>query len=1095
MRELGPEQLAEAGIPDHVRRSPGFVPMGTSLPGVTDFAAEFFGYTAGEAESIDPQQRIFLEASWEALESAGHPPGKGGLVTGVFASSYAGHYSAAVFTDKARRQGLRAAIEDLTLTIGGQADFMTSRTAYKLGLRGPAVTIQTGCSASLYAVHYATLSLLAGECDIALAGGATVVEPFVGYLHQPGGVLSEDGYCRSYDASSTGTVYSSGVGVVVLRRLEDALADDDNVLAVLRGSAVGNDGGDRLGFVAPSPVGVADVISAALRVSGVPADQFCYVEGHGTGTAVGDTIELLALTDAFHAQTSRGGYCGLGSAMTNIGHTGPAAGITGFIKAVNVVRTGTIPPHPMFSRPRDPDVLGDSPFYVPTELRQCADPDRHVLVNSMGVGGTNVAAVLGAPPVPATRSGPTGSPVRLILSARTRLELDESSRRLAEMLDRREASVADVAHTLKVGRAVFTERRVVTAPADRIAAVLRMPRPPAAHTRRAESCDAVIALTGDAVSEPPRELLSALPAGTPVVRGLPDVQAEGTFVIKVRPTDLSNGNRADQIEDMLAEAWLHGVDVNWAALADNRGRRIPMTTYPFSRKRYWALDRMSTSPDTTLFAPAATASTGNKLETELTALWQELFGADDIGLDDQFGALGGTSLLSVQVALEIQQRYGVLINTHRAGGSKATIRRLARIVADLVEGASSAAEETLADGDGALVDRDLQLPLGEVASEPTSGSDVLLTGATGYLGSFLLRDLIKATTGRIYCVVRADSEAEGLERLKASAEKFALPEPDPERVRVVPGDLRDIGDVCRGYHNGELGVRVGHILHCAAKVVFTEPYQALREDNVLPLVSLLAWARAQGIRDFSFISTLAAAAPPDGSAGMLLETREQPLNPQLGGYGVGKWVAERLLERAEEDGMRVRVFRPGLILASTETGACNDKDLIWFVLASGLAVGAHPEDDQAMPVSPVNVLARAVVDLATSAASSGRAFHLVDEKSLSLRRMFELLAEVGLPTRSMPLPEWQRLVADTALANGNPVMSATALWELEDAFELHEDSVQARGWRSWLRKAGVSPAISGELLRDGLAYLASRRQEIGDLVPHLTGNLEEVAAP
>jgi phthiocerol/phenolphthiocerol synthesis type-I polyketide synthase E len=274
MRELTEAQLADACVPQHVLNAPGFVRMGATLPGVTDWAADFFGYTPKEAETIDPQQRIFLEAAWEALEAAGHPPRDGCPRTGVFAASYAGHYSAAVFTDKARRRGLRAAIDDLDLTVGGQPDFLTSRAAYRLGLRGPAVSIQTGCSASLYALHYATLSLLSGEVDIAFAGGATVIEPFLGYLHAPGGVLSEDGYCRSYDASSTGTVYSSGIGVVALRRVSDALADGDPILAVVRGSAVGNDGGDRLGYVAPSPAGVAEVVGSALRVSDVPAESF-----------------------------------------------------------------------------------------------------------------------------------------------------------------------------------------------------------------------------------------------------------------------------------------------------------------------------------------------------------------------------------------------------------------------------------------------------------------------------------------------------------------------------------------------------------------------------------------------------------------------------------------------------------------------------------------------------------------------------------------------------------------------------------------------------------------------------------------------------
>jgi phthiocerol/phenolphthiocerol synthesis type-I polyketide synthase E len=248
IRDLSQEQLRAAGVGPEQAGAAEFVAKGTWLPGAADFAGEFFGYAPAEAEVIDPQQRLFLECAWEAMESAGHAPNQSdGPVTGVFAGSAAGTYSAAVFAAKTRQYGLAEAIDDLDLTLGGQADFLTSRAAYKLGLRGPAVSVQTACSSSLYAVHYASLSLLSGECDIALAGGATVLEPLAGYRYKPGGLLSQDGYCRSFDSRSTGTSFGSGVGVVVLRRLADALADGDPILAVLRGSAVGNDGAQRQG--------------------------------------------------------------------------------------------------------------------------------------------------------------------------------------------------------------------------------------------------------------------------------------------------------------------------------------------------------------------------------------------------------------------------------------------------------------------------------------------------------------------------------------------------------------------------------------------------------------------------------------------------------------------------------------------------------------------------------------------------------------------------------------------------------------------------------------------------------------------------------
>ncbi|HEX6357941.1 thioester reductase domain-containing protein [Actinophytocola sp.] len=1092
MRELTDEQLAAAGVPEETRAAPDFVRVATTLPGAADFAADFFGYPAQEAETVDPQQRIFLETCWEALESAGHAAGAGVPTVGVFAGGAESTYRAAVLVAKAAEGGVIAAVDDLDLHLGGLGDFLTSRVAYKLGLRGPSVSVQTACSSSLYAVHYATLSLLSGECDIALAGGSTVLEPLAGYRYQPGGLQSADGFCRSFDATSTGTSFGSGVGAVALRRLADALADGDPILAVLKGSAVGNDGAARQGFSAPSPAGVADVVSAALRVSDVSPDQLRYVEAHGSGTALGDHVELLGLTRGL-AGSTRTGYCGLGSVKANIGHCGPTAGIAGFIKAVNAVRTGVLPPHPRFQRPRDPGILAESPFVIDTVARVSADDDRHVLVNSMGMGGTNVAAVLAPPPAPTRAPAPARGTVRLVVSARTRSELDTVSRQLADELDRGTTPVADIAHTLRVGRQSFMDRRVVAAPADRLADALRLPRAPLARTVRATPRRAVIVPSPD--GDMPgivAALRAALPAGTEVMTGtsLP----ANAFPILVghgepgphRHVVPADGPVSDLVDEALTAAWLHGVEITWASPV---GRRVVLPTYPFTRRRYWALDRLT--PIAAVPAPPepavdeAPAEPGS-LEDDLTALWRSLFGVESVGMDDEFGRLGGTSLLAVRMALEVQQRHGVLVNVHRAGGTRTTVRRLAEIVRGKLAGAErgSADIDPIADGDGHLVDADTQLPLGPLAPDEAPGTDVLLTGATGFLGAFVLHELLNATDGRVYCLVRAGTEEEGWERLRTVAEKFLLPEPDRDRVHLVLGDLRNIDEMSARY--GELATRIGSVVHAAAKVVFTEPYRVLRDDNVLPMVELLKWMRGNGIRDFSFVSTVAATAPAMGAGGRVLETREQPLDPQQGGYGVSKWVGERLLERAEADGMRIRVFRPGFVLASGRTGACNDKDLIWHIMASGLAVGAHPLDDRGNPMAGVDLVARAIAELSGSPGSVGRVYHLVDQRAPGLRSVFGLLADAGLATEAASPEKWLARVSEEALASGDEVLSNMALYELE-GHELGEHDMEADAWLPWLRRNGLDSAPTGELLRAGLTYLADRHSPVGELLSELMG--------
>jgi thioester reductase-like protein len=1094
MRELPEDLLRASGADEETLRAENYVRVGTRLPGVAEFAAEFFGYTPREAELIDPQHRVFLEVCWEALERAGHAPADHGPTIGVFAGSGVGPYSAALFAAKARDGGLAAAVGDLDLTLGGEADFLPSRAAYKLGLRGPALSLQTGCSSSLYALHYASLSLLAGECDIALAGGSAVQEPLLGYRHVPGGALSHDGQCRSFDHRASGTAHGSGVGVVVLRRLDDALADGDDVLAVLHGSAVGNDGADKIGYVAPSPAGIARVVSGALRVAGVAGEQLRYVEAHGTATALGDHIELAALTEAIGTAGAATGYCHLGSVMSNIGHTGPTAGIAGFIKAVHIARTGTLPPHPSFERPRDPELLAGSPFVISTESGRCPD-ECYVLVNSVGMGGTNVAAVLGPPPPRVPAAPPETGPTRLLLSARNRTELDELSRRLADTLDRADPPIADVRHTLRVGRRHFDERRVVVAEPDRLAAALRLPRPPAVRTRRVAPRRAVLVVPAGAGPAPEvlALLRAALPPDTEVLTDPAAVPGD-RFAIQLDALNAPDASDlADEVDAALTEAWLHGVAVNWKPVSTGTGRRVALPSYPFTRQRYWALDRISFSAGRPQAVPArpAAGTAADDVEEALLAVWCGLFGVDTVALDDQFGAAGGTSLMAMQLTLEIQNRFGCVVNVHRAGGSRVTPRRLIELVRAqrTTPGTPDVLDDGLDRGDDDLIDADLKLSLGTLSPTRARGRDVLLTGATGFLGAFLLRELLEHTSGRVYCVVRAEDEESGLARLRAAATKFLLPEPDRDRVHVVPGDLRDIRKIGERFRDGELEDRVGHVLHCAAKVVFTEPYRTLREENVLPMADLLAWARGCGIRDFSYVSTIAATGPAMGS-GRCLETREQSLDARVGSYGTSKWVCERLLERADQDGMRVRVFRPGLIMAASRTGAGNDKDLIYFALISGLAVGAHPIDDRVLPTAPVDLVAKGIVALGLSTASVGRAYHLVAERAVSMRALFEMLGTAGLATEPVPLAEWQRRVRALALAKGNPILSAAALLELEG----HDDDelgVQAAGWQPWLRRKGLDPRMTGGTLRLGIEFLARRdalvRELVGALVTDDTG--------
>ena len=455
-----PEELEAAGLDPALLRDPSFVPAAGVMEGMDLFDAGFFGFNPREAEIIDPQQRIFLETAWEALENAGYAPGETREAVGVYAGSSASDY---LHRHVLTRPDVAGAVGSLQVEMGNGKDFLASRVAYKLNLRGPALAVQTACSTGLVAVHVACRALLAGECDMALAGGVGARRRG-GYMYSPGGIMSPDGHCRAFDARSGGTVTGSGVGVVVLKRLAEALADGDTIHAVVRGTAINNDGSGKVGYTAPSVDGQAAVIREALARAGVDPRTVGYVEAHGTGTELGDPVEVAALTQAFGSGPRRRSVA-LGAVKSNVGHLDSAAGITGFIKTVLALEHGEIPPSLHFTEPNPKIDFAGSPFFVNTELRPWPTDGgpRRAGVSSFGIGGTNAHVVLEEPPRPEP-SRPAREWQLLTLSARTPAALEAATDRLAAHLRAHpEQPLADVAWTLQAGRKTWEHRRAVVA--------------------------------------------------------------------------------------------------------------------------------------------------------------------------------------------------------------------------------------------------------------------------------------------------------------------------------------------------------------------------------------------------------------------------------------------------------------------------------------------------------------------------------------------------------------------------------------------------------------------------------------------------------
>ena len=545
------EEAVAEGMSPEVVRKPEYVRAWGALKEVDKFDAAFFGYNPREAEFLDPQQRIFLEETWKALENAGYDSQKYAGSVGIYASTGMNTYMRNL-TDRRESEGLA---NDYQIMISNDKDFLATRVAYKLDLQGPGITVQTACSSSLVAIHMACRSLHDGECDIALAGGVSIRMPQrTGYLYQEGMILSPDGHCRAFDEQARGTVGGNGAGVVVLKRLEDALADGDHIEAVIKGTAINNDGALKAGYTAPRIDGQARAIAEAQRKAGFSPETIGYIEAHGTGTPLGDPIEFEALNQVFSAKTQNKGFCAIGSVKTNIGHLDAAAGVTGFIKTVLALKHKRIPPSLNYSHPNPKIDFENSPFFVNAQLREwtSASTPLRAGISSFGIGGTNAHAVLEEAPPTEARSV-EAKPSLLIFSAKSRTALDAlTDQFLAHAEKHTDFSIRDAAYTLQMGRREFDFRRFLICTSREEAIDLLKNRDKYAFGTEQRIFDASLSEAKNGASSDHRDI-----------------------------TGLSL--------EQIGQLWLSGAKIGWNSLYLNvKPHRMALPSYPFEGKSYWA---------------------------------------------------------------------------------------------------------------------------------------------------------------------------------------------------------------------------------------------------------------------------------------------------------------------------------------------------------------------------------------------------------------------------------------------------------------------------------------------------------------------------
>jgi amino acid adenylation domain-containing protein len=552
------EELEEAGVDKSLLENPKYVKAMGYLTGIEDFDADFFDFTPAEAEVMDPQIRLFLECSWEALEDAGYVPDTYDGLIGLYAgASDSFHWKGiAVLSGQMEKYG-HFGLDHLA-----NKDFLCSRTAYKLNLRGPVVSIHTACSTSLVAIHLACQGLLSGETDIALAGGVSIIPFKGGYLYQEGMIQSPDGHCRAFDDSAAGALAGCGLAVVVLKRLEDAIENSDYIHAVIKGSAINNDGVQKIGYTAPSVEGQVDVLQDALQTAQVEVESIGYIEAHGTGTALGDPVEIEALITAY--KTDKKGFCGIGSVKSNFGHLDTAAGIAGFIKTILALKHRLIPPTLNFEVPNNKINLIDCPFYINADSLEWKRSDYPLRagVTSLGIGGTNAHVILEEWPEVRRSAGQMASSPQLILvSARTPVALDKAKENLGIYLKKNPWNLEDIAYTLQEGRKVFKHRWM-------------------------------------AVCSTTTETIEAL---TSPKGGETNMVSDEEETAALMAPDRDGVHAGRESLTQVGQAWLHGQKIDWNEFYKEKKRhRVPLPTYPFERKRYW-LETQDLNLDTNVF--------------------------------------------------------------------------------------------------------------------------------------------------------------------------------------------------------------------------------------------------------------------------------------------------------------------------------------------------------------------------------------------------------------------------------------------------------------------------------------------------------------
>ncbi len=956
---------------------------GGFIDGIGNFDAGFFGISSVEATSMDPQHRIFLETAWRAIEDAGYAPSSlSGKDVGVFAGIMTSDYNALAVENNAAINAYSAS--------GLIHSMLSNRLSYILNLHGPSETINTACSSSLVAVHRAVRAICNHECDQAIVGGVnTLLSSTSHNTAISAGVLSKDGKCKAFDASADGYVRSEGVGVIILKPVKKAVEDNDHIYAVIKGSAV-NHGGRSLSLTAPNENAQASLIVNAVEKAGVSPDTLTYIEAHGTGTSLGDPIEVNGLKKAFGSmQNGQKTYCGIGSVKSNIGHLEAAAGIASLIKTVLALKYKKIPASINFKQLNPYICLKDSPFYIVENTRvweHLSGTDGHPIplragVSSFGYGGANAHVVVEEYSCPERKSTETAEPHAIVLSAKTACSLDRYVHAFNDFLNNKdgrycneELRLSDIAVTLQTGRDHFSERM------------------------------AFIANSLDELKTILKNIVSGKIDDNKILKGH-SVRRQSGQSEKIRPLM----ERKDL--PLLVRQWVEGVEIDWRALHTIKNRkRVSLPTYRFEKTYYWIGEGKTKK--------VVIPQSGEKHIKPLPVTfdkaleWLKITASEYTGIQPHyeidtkisFGDYGLDSIALIDILNRINNEFHIELSD-TAIQDCPNIDSLANF---MVYGKKYELPDLEKE---AILDKTL-LPVNireqYTLKDNIPARHIFLTGATGFLGIFLLNELVNKTDAEIYCLVRAEDSREGVRRLNDAMEKFQITDCCIDnRVTVLPGDLTEARFGIDKERYEQLSQTIDTVYHCGAIVDWMKSYAALKKVNVSGTIEAIKFAGYNRIKHFHYISSLAVLPLTDDKY-QWFETDISKSDNLTNGYAQSKWVAESLCTAAREKGLPVNIYRFDFVAGTEKTGAMKETDFIVRFIKGCIQSGCVPVEESNLDIVSVDHLAKTILDI--SQLIENKTYHMINRRPFTTSDFVSLIRQFGYKLEKISFESWKKLI-------------------------------------------------------------------------------------